>query len=379
MSRIREITVERIEDPASLEKLREDWTELLEASTSNCLFLTWEWLYTWWKHLSEGRRLSLTAVRCGGQLVAIAPLALRMGRLNDPLGFLGTGSVGSDYLDFIIRRGCEEEALQALTDYFSRKGDMLELVRLQIRSCFAGQMARRLMQGGWKLREKKTDICPYINLSGQSWRSYLATLGRAHRYNFQRRLKNLMKRFSVHFERACTEAQRREALRLLTRLHHMCREGKGGSNALDTTALLAFHEELSRLALERGWLRLFVLWLDGKPAAALYGFLHHGRFYFYQSGFDPRYSKQSVGLVTMGLTIRSAIEEGAEEYDLLHGDEPYKFHWTHETRELGSLELYPPHVAGWLHKEAVGMSRAARKMARRLLPKSVLDRIAALL
>jgi CelD/BcsL family acetyltransferase involved in cellulose biosynthesis len=378
MSKIRNMSIERVEDAAGFEKLREDWTELLEASASNGLFLTWEWLYVWWKHLSEGRRLSIIAVRRGGQLIAIAPLVLRRGGLNDSLEFLGTGSVGSDYLDFILRRGFEEEGLRALTDYFAEKAYRFELVQTPMRSCSAGQMAQRLKQGGWRLDEKKTDNCPYIHLSGQSWWSYLATLSRSCRYNFQRSLKNLMKQHTVHFEQAGSEAQRREALRILILLHRLRWQHRGGSNAFHTPALLAFHEEWSRLALERGWLRLFVLWLDGEPAASLYGFLYHGRFYFYQSGFDPRYSRQSVGMVTMGLTIRYAMEQGAEEYDMLHGGEPYKFHWANGTRELGSLELYPPYITGWLHQEAVGMSRAVRKMAGRLLPKAVLDRISAL-
>src|SRR2546425_5977022 len=69
--------IERIEDLGGFEKLKDEWTELLDASASNCLFLTWEWLYTWWKHLSAGRRLCLLTVRSGGELLAIAPLALR--------------------------------------------------------------------------------------------------------------------------------------------------------------------------------------------------------------------------------------------------------------------------------------------------------------
>jgi len=44
------------------------------------------------------------------------------------------------------------------------------------------------------------------------------------------------------------------------------------------------------------------------------------RFYFYQSGFDPTYERSSVGLITMGLSIQAALEEGACEYDLLHGE-----------------------------------------------------------
>ena len=199
--------IESIEDASGFEKLREEWTDLLDASASNCLFLTWEWLYTWWTHLSEGRRLLLVTVRSDGQLIAIAPLTLRPPRLIRlvpfrSLEFLGSGIIGSDYLDFIVRAGKEEDACRALADYLRHGKLMLELTQLERRSCLAEQVAAELSGRGWSLSETKTDVCPFIDLSGQSWQSYLATLGSEHRYNFGRRLKNLMKQFEVRFEPA---------------------------------------------------------------------------------------------------------------------------------------------------------------------------------
>jgi CelD/BcsL family acetyltransferase involved in cellulose biosynthesis len=154
---------------------------------------------------------------------------------------------------------------------------------------------------------------------------------------------------------------------LVMELHNMRWRDRGGSDAFDTPGLVAFHREFSRLALDRGWLRLYVLRLNRQPAACLYGFLYGPTFYFYQSGFDSAYQKQSVGLVSMGLGIQHAIEEGAEEYDLLHGDEEYKSHWSRESRELSRLELYPPGGMGRICRGAVGFERAARRLARRVI------------
>src|SRR5207248_4233830 len=142
-----------------------------------------------------------------------------------------------------------------------------------------------------------------------------------------------------------------------------------------TPALRAFHEDLSRAALARGWLRLFVLSLDGQPAAALYAFAYRRRFYFYQSGFDPAFAKWSVGLLAMGLAIKHAIEEGAEEYDLLPGDEGYKFHWATQSRALTRLELYPPTVRDRFRRQVREASRSGRRLVRRLLPEPVADRL----
>jgi CelD/BcsL family acetyltransferase involved in cellulose biosynthesis len=113
--------------------------------------------------------------------------------------------------------------------------------------------------------------------------------------------------------------------------------------------------------------------LNQKPAACLYGFLYGRTFYFYQSGFDAAYHKQSVGLVSMGLGIQRAVEEGAIEYDLLHGNEEYKSHWSRDSRELVRLELYPPSVVGRICRRSVELERASRRIARRVLT-SVLTR-----
>jgi CelD/BcsL family acetyltransferase involved in cellulose biosynthesis len=365
--------IERIEDTAGFEKLKEEWNELLESSASNCLFLTWEWLYTWWKHLSDGRKLLIIAVRCDGELVGIAPLAVRPRKLTRLLPFrlvefLGTGSVGSDYLDLIIRRGKEHEALQALAEYLAHGKLMLELAQLKRGTCSAAELASQLRLRNWTHSEAKINICPFINLARHSWESYLAALGSKNRSDIERRLRNLNQQFDVRFEQALSEEKRREALRLLFALHNMRWRERGGSAAFHTPSLLSFHEELSQLALARGWLRLFILWLDGKPAGARYGFRYHRTFYSYQSGFDPSYGKHGVGLIAVLLAIKSAIAEGTEEYDLLAGTEAYKFRLAREARELWRLDLYPPGARGLLYKRVITLRRAAKRMARVFCP-----------
>ena len=44
----------------------------------------------------------------------------------------------------------------------------------------------------------------------------------------------------------------------------------------------------------------------------------------------------------LALSLRAAMEEGATEYDLLHGAESYKFLWARRCRSLSRFELHPP-------------------------------------
>lgn len=370
--------VELIDDIGRFQALREEWNALLRCSAADCLFLTWEWLFTWWKHLAAGARLHLLTVRSGDELVAIAPLLLRRRRaLEAPfpvLEFLGE-SAGSDYLDLILRQGAEADAVRALSDYLDGKRLALRLIRLRS-GASATALAAELEQRGWRRDAAQTDVCPLMRLLEPSWDGYLSTLPSKDRVDFRRRLNNLHKRFTVCFNVAMTEEARREALDALFALHDSRWQGRGGSTALHTQALQAFHDEVSQLALERGWLRLFVLVLDGRPAAAQYSFRYGMTFYDYQKGFDPAYARHAVGVLTIGLTVKHAIEEGATEFDFLHGGEPYKFRWARETRELTRLELSVPGARGATYRLLVAGSGGARRAARRLLGDVLAERLA---
>lgn len=350
-------------------EIREEWTELLAHSSADCIFLTWEWLYTWWKHLAGKRKLHVLVIRSGEDLIGIAPLAspstklIRLAHIR-ALEFLGTGSVGSDYLDIIARRGKEVEVLDILVEYLQREKFVLDLKQLAKDASLAFQLAARLEHQHWNRSEIHTNVCPFIDLAGHNWQSFQAGLGPKHRYNFHRRLKNLYHEFDARFECIVSEDRRSAALAALVALHNRRMQERGGSDGLHSSELVGFHEELTGLALARGWLRLFVLTLNNEKAAALYGFMYGKKFYFYQSGFDPRYSPYSVGLVTMGMTIEAAIEDGAEEFDLLHGDEKYKSLWAKKQRDLARVELSPPTPGAWMYTKAIGLSRLARRAVR---------------
>jgi len=351
------------------EKIRGEWMALLAHSPSDCIFLTWEWLFTWWKHLAGDRKLHILVIRSGDDVIGIAPLASPSTKLSrlariQTLEFLGTGSVGSDYLDIIARQGKEDEVMNILSDYFKREKYVLDLKQLARNRSLVMQLAVKLQEQGWTLSETVTNTCPFIDLAGHTWQSFQAGLSSNHRYNFHRRLKNVYRDFTAGFECVVSEDQRSAALATLVALHNNRMQERGGSDGLHTSDLQGFHEELTRLALGQGWLRLFILKLNDAKVAALYGFIYRNKFFFYQSGFDLRYSANSVGLVTMGLAIQSAIADGAEEFDLLHGDEKYKSLWAKNKRDLVRMEVYPPTPRAWMYTKTIGLSRLARRAAR---------------
>ncbi len=361
------IRVEAIDTAWGLTALRPQWNALLRASPADGPFLTWEWLHAWWTHLGAGS-LSIIAVREGDELIAIAPFHVAPHALRwfSRVELLGTGHAGSDYLDLIVRDGRQADAIGAITRFLKTKRMTLRLDHLPEGSLCA-QLAERLAGDGWTVSTTPDGVCPLIPLAGHSWDSYLATLGSAHRANVRRRLRGIEQQFQTCFQLVTTEAARTRALDALAGFHERRFKEQGGSSAFFTPAVRAFQDDATRRALDRGWLRMYVLRLNDEIAAVMYGFLYNRQFYFYQHGFDDRYSRHSIGLVLMALTIRAAIDEGAETFDLLWGTEGYKSLWAREARTLRRIHLFPPHAAGRIHRRAIEARRRLGRLARRVL------------
>jgi CelD/BcsL family acetyltransferase involved in cellulose biosynthesis len=165
------------------------------------------------------------------------------------------------------------------------------------------------------------DSSPVLDISGASWDEYLATRSSNFRQQVRRRERRLYERHDVTLRLADARSLASDMETLFAL--HADRWRDGGSTAF-CGRRKDFHREFAKLALARGWLRLWILELDGAPAAAWYGFRYGDAEWFYQSGRDPALDAESVGFVLMAHTIRAAVEDGMSKYRFLLGHEPYK-------------------------------------------------------
>ena len=356
--------VECVEDAPGFTALRAPWQDLLRDSVSDNPFLTWEWLHSWWAQYGAPGRLRLLVVRHGSVPIAIAPFHLVSAPLSwfSRLEFLGTGDAGSDYLDVIARRGSEREAIASIADVLTAQQLTVRLRHLPPAS-LAARLAARLADDGWAASPAEDGQCPIVTLAGHTFDSFLGTLGASHRANIRRRLRAL-EHLGARFERITAHDERRQMLDALAAFHAQRYGNRGGSTAFSTPAIRAFHEEATRLAADRGWLRMYALRIDGAVAAVMYGFSAGGRFYFYQHGHDARQASRSAGLALMAWTIRAAIDEGCSEFDMLWGTEPYKGLWAREARTLQRIDLFPVRLGAVVQRHAIEARRGVSLLTR---------------
>lgn len=328
----------------SFKGLRHDWDRL--ALASNNVFATWEWHTTWWRHFGRGR-LILAACRREGQVFAILPLyRARRGPLR-VLRFSGHGP--ADEVGPVCGPGDRVAAIMALRrvmasidgwDLFI--GDALP----------ADERWDALLDGIEMHREGS----PVLVLDYATWDDFTGRLTR----KFRREIRSSDARASrvgrINYVRADSDLDLDIAFDIFEALHDA--RWSGGRSSL--TRYAAFHRDFSRIAAERGWLRMWLLQVDGSPAAIRYDFVFGDAYHAYNAGRDPGFSSLSPGLLLRAATLRTAIEDGLRSYRFLRGSEPYKYRFPVVASEIAVVAK----AKGPIGRLAVSVARSLRRFER---------------
>jgi CelD/BcsL family acetyltransferase involved in cellulose biosynthesis len=334
-----------------LESLREEWTNLAEQGRN--VFATWEFAATWWEHFGAGRRLVTVGCRDSrGELIAILPLYLWRRRPLRVLRFLGNGA--GDVLGPVCRPRRTTDAARALRRLLETAPWDWDVF---VGENLPGEQDWPRQLGGHLIRREGNPVLR----APDGFEEFLARRTPNFRSAVRRGERRLARRYRVRF-RLSDSTTLDADLSALFRLH----QARFGEQSAFGGERTAFHRAFARRACERGWLRLWILELDERPVAAQYGFRFGGVESFYQSGRDPELRRESLGMVLLSHAIRSAADEGVEEFALLRGHEPYKYRFATDDRGLDSVCVTRGRAgaAALGFVKAVRSSPAARKLLR---------------
>jgi CelD/BcsL family acetyltransferase involved in cellulose biosynthesis len=117
-----------------------------------------------------------------------------------------------------------------------------------------------------------------------------------------------------------------EAFAHLVALHTQRWHDRQQPGVLADPRVIAWHEAALPRLKAAGLLRLYCLRRGDEIVGALYGLSGKQRAYYYISGFDPEL-RAGLGTLLIGHAIAEAEREGAQSFDFLRGQEPYKYHW----------------------------------------------------
>ncbi|HWM76383.1 MAG TPA: GNAT family N-acetyltransferase, partial [Methylomirabilota bacterium] len=128
----------------------------------------------------------------------------------------------------------------------------------------------------------------------------------------------------------------------------------------------AFFSSLTERASRRGWLRVWILRLDGRAIATEYQLEAEGRVHALRADFDASLPEElSPGSHLSYEILRTLFgREGVHEYDMGPGENPYKARWASGARETIQLRVFRRGLYGaMLH----GLETQAVPALRRLL------------
>ena len=332
-----DLVIEEINDVERFRSLRETWNTLLTGSPDNHIFLTWEWLFSWWQYHEAGKKLRIVLIKDKEKVIAVAPLMQSRER---------KGIFRFDLLENICGKNCdssgiilaekEQECVDTLLDYLGKvaedTGAIVRLWHIPENSRFINILRQQYPSFSRSicLTERPVSSCPYIDLPA-TWEEYLSTLRASSRTALRRYLRRLQKDHVVVFRKYTGDTDLRVEMDALFNMHEKRWRKKGVTSKFTRVAEQEFYFNVSKYFRQNGWLNLSFLDVDGKPVSVVWGFDYTDAYYQMTHTFDPDYSQYSVGTVHLMRLIEDCIRNGRTKFDFLKGDEPFKYRWARHT------------------------------------------------
>jgi len=323
-----DITVKRVSDPTTFEKLEASWDDVLENSPANGLFLSWQWLYSWWEIWASGGDLELYLLLAYREeaLVGIAPLYLE--RVPLPGGirvrrlqFIGNawwrrGTVRTEHLEFIAHGKYQEQICTAFVAYMASTKCWDELVICDLLKTTETyrQFLQHEQENRWLVFDRYVDYGVCIDTTG-SFQDYLASLGKNTRLKLYNRRKYLYSLGAIKQTHATLDDLDRY-FDILNGMHR-----KRWDRDCFSADSLNFHKRfLSRLGTGRGFDLACILCGD-IPISVIYNIRVKDAVFNLQSGFVEDFDRKlSLGTLHLGLSIEAAFNDtGVDSFDLLAG------------------------------------------------------------
>lgn len=347
-----------VEGPDWAAELEPAWRKLAEECAVATPFQTFEWQSAWMRQVGRSKRPYVWTCWEGTDLVGLMPLVRCAGPWRT-LKPMGCGA--SDYLHPLSAPNYEASVADELLRHLKEEtsADLVDLH--QVRE--TEPLAASFEDSGWRGRSTlEQATCLVLDLP-KTYDAFLSSLGKSLKYDVKR-LDKLSAEGGRVRTRDVDPEDAGKAMEVFLDFHKRRWRKRGLPGAFVGKRIQAFHKEWAQAAARNGWLKMSLLTVDENPAGAIYAMALGQSCYFYQSGFDPRYSSLSPGTLLVAHTVRKSIEEGRTRFDFLRGDEPYKRRWKPQ-HEIKNLRLLAP-TNGFLGRIAQAWNGAGFRVESRV-------------
>jgi CelD/BcsL family acetyltransferase involved in cellulose biosynthesis len=319
-----------------------EWDTLLARDPAASLFQSPRYLRRWDEVFGGQRALRIRAFRRDGLLVGLVAETRELLRLPSGPQELITFAGGSEVTDYLGPIAAPEDRAEVAEAYVAalaaeRDWDEVVLGGLAADAGWHELLASAAATHGLGVHDVEIDdVCPRVDLSG-GLDAYLGRLPGRMRQEVLRKSRKLARDVAPHEVFTFPAAELHEGIEAFLDQAAQADSEKAGFFRRDDMRRW-FHVLVDEYG-EDGTLRLHRLDVDGLPAAMTVSLVWGDTWGLYNSSFDPSLAALAPGVVLVWELIGLAAAEGMAAFDLLRGDEPYKYRLGAIDRPLHTLSL----------------------------------------
>jgi CelD/BcsL family acetyltransferase involved in cellulose biosynthesis len=321
---------------------RAAWQLLVDEDPDATVFHTPRYLAAWAEVFAGTTAVRVHTVHRDGRLIGVVPDA------NDVQGSPGGpeeirrfqgGTEVTDYLGPVSRPEDRADVAAAYVANLARDVDWDEFVAggLATDSGWPEAFRRALRDHDLELLEDvREDVCPRVTLPG-SHEAFLAALPGRLRQELNRKTRKLARDVGA-LELVAVPADDVVG-RIDDFLDQAALSFPDKAGFFQRPDMHAWFRLLAERFVPDGTFRLHELHVGGLRAASTVSLVQRGTWGLYNSALDPTLAAFAPGVVLVSLLIGEAADEGCDVFDLLRGDEAYKYRYGATDRELTRLSV----------------------------------------
>lgn len=322
-------------------KIKDSWNTLLCRSLYPFVFLTHQWIDSWWNTFEGENKLFILLVYDNDRLVAIAPFMTSQG----PYSVIGKtkttlnakkiefiANVHSNRADLILSDK-PAEACDTIVDFLVREfGETWDIMNLEY--FFDASPNKKYFTAALQ----KHDLCwkqycqmqtPYVPIT-ENWNDYFKSLQPRFKRSLSSRLKKLEKQGPVRLVLYNDASDLDTALDNVFTVAAKSWKAREGTALSSTVELISFYKGLAYTAAKENWLDLHVLYAGNTPVAFDFCLLYDRTLYDLKTEFDESYSEFGVGNMLKWMQFETVFRRGIRELDFLGPSMSWKRHWSKE-------------------------------------------------
>jgi CelD/BcsL family acetyltransferase involved in cellulose biosynthesis len=342
------ITIEPVVQSALLEPI---WCDLQSRSEAS-FFLSWDWIGTWLRVL--GKDAYVVKRHHAGKVVALGLISqakIKRGLLRlDGLFLTETGDpqrdrVYTEYNGFLIAREAPgdtaERCLKAIADAGRSRGTLAGWQQLRVSGVMPSLIEAASRAGLWAhVRERQQCMMVDLRAVRAVGRPYIQVLGPRTREQIRRSIRFYEARGPL---RVLAPRDLQEAQLFFTELKTLNQHRWGDKGAFSSPYFEPFHRQVIATCWPRETVELLRIVSGETTIGYFYNFLFQGWVGFYMDGLAYEADTRArPGMVSFVLIIERHLARGAEAFDFMAGDDPYKRHLGQPKGELIWAEIQRP-------------------------------------